>query len=160
MKSWLHYRRPKFDLEEQKRSVEIIYFHPNLIYWKRGPYWSPEEIFRQNWHNYYREDWAAKIYLNPGWKIRFMQSIEKSKKSYEAKCSWMGSWIGREILFFSFILNVVYHLEVMRTLWIDILWHASLRRVARPNIIPEANPLTITQPKSSPSSAGKSLCTK
>ena len=62
--------------------------------------------------------------------------------------------------FFSFILNVVYHFEVMRTLWIDILWHASLRRVARPNIIPEANQLTITQPKSSPSFAWKYLCTK
>lgn len=56
--NWIWKSKPEM------KSVEIINFHPNLIYWKRGPYWSPEDIFRRNWHNYYREDWAAKIYFN------------------------------------------------------------------------------------------------
>lgn len=39
MKSRLHYRRPKLDLEEQAREKKRWdnTFHPNLIYWKRGP---------------------------------------------------------------------------------------------------------------------------
>ena len=127
MKSWLHYRRPKWDLEEQeKRSVEIIYILASFIYW----YWKRGLITFRDFEAElaYRilKDWAGKRDSPPfwGWKIIFLLVVhsQKTEKTLQVLFSQMllDGQLNRERKKEDFILllHVLYHFEIMRTLWI------------------------------------------